>query len=271
MIERRVPAWFARARDFASRVPSPVGKPIAAAKKGERAELYIYDAIGKDVWTDGGISPDDVLAALAEAKGASALDVHINSPGGGVFDGIAIANAIRAFAGPKTVYVDGIAASIATVIALAGDRVVMNEGSMFMVHDPAGGLLVFDTADRIEDEAAKTVQALRKVRQNLIDIYVSATGRKADEVSAWMAKETWMTAAETRDFGFADEVMESEPAEEPKDERKPRVAAQASYHTIASQARDTVRALRNEYGGASPSVAGKPAGTESKQSKEKQR
>ena len=215
MIERHLPPWFPKAKEIAARVASPVGRPFAAAKKQTTCELYVYDQIGKDPWTGEGVSPDDVLKALAEAKDATELVVHINSPGGYVFDGIAIANAIRGFKGKKTVCVDGLAASIASIIALAGDKVTMKPGSMFMIHDPAGGIFAFGTADQIEDEARKTCAALRKVRENLIDTYVSATGQTASQVSAWMAAETWMTAAEAQARGFTHEIEKVEEPEAP--------------------------------------------------------
>ncbi len=210
MIKPALPPSFLKAKEFAARFASPVGKPFAAAKKGKTCDLYLYDAIGKDPWSGTGIGPEDVVAALKEVDGADSLDIHVNSPGGYVFDGIAIFNAIRGFKGTKTVYVDGLAASIASIIALAGDKVVTNEGAMWMIHDPAGGIYSFGTADQIEDDARKTVNALRKVRETLLDIYVNATGQKLSDISAWMADETWMTAAEAKARGFTDEIAASD-------------------------------------------------------------
>lgn len=215
------PSWL-KAKEIAARVASPVGRPFAAAKKGKISEIYLYDAIGHDPWSDTGIDPSDVVAAVAEAKGSDELAIHINSPGGFVFDGIAIFNAIRSFTGAKIVYVDGLAASIASIIAMAGDRVVMNEGSMFMIHDPWNALFAVGTADQIEDESRKTCNALRKIRETLLDVYVTATGRSMSEISAWMAAETWMTADEACERGFADEVQKMDPAEpmDPDEEHK---------------------------------------------------
>jgi ATP-dependent protease ClpP protease subunit len=283
-----LPKWYAKAREIAARVPSPVGKPFAAAKQKKHCALYLYEGIGKDPWTGEGISPQDVLAALAEAKDADSLDIHLNSPGGLVFDGIAIFNAIKSFPGKKTVYVDGIAASIASVIALAGDRVVMNEGSMFMVHDPAGGIIAFGGADDIEDEARKTVAALRKVRENLLDLYQSATGQPLSEISAWMTAETWMTAAEAKGRGFADEIVAANamgcecdgkcgracPCDgECSDEcgcdctaaedsaghkHKPGMSSPLAPSDVAALARIKRRELANKFAGASPGQSGQP-------------
>ena len=247
------PSWL-KAKEIAARVASPVGRPFAAVKKGSTFELYIYDAIGKDPWSDTGVDPADVVAAVAAAKGSDELAIHINSPGGFVFDGIAIFNAIRSFAGKKTVYVDGLAASIASVIAMAGDRVVMNEGSMFMIHDPMGGVFAFGTADQIEDESRKTVASLRKVREVLIDVYTNATGRSMSEVSAWMTAETWMTADEARERGFADEVHKQDPMEpdeeHEKEHKKAAVAAPPralAPDVVADLARAKARELSAKF------------------------
>jgi ATP-dependent Clp protease protease subunit len=239
-----------KARQFAARVQSPVGAPFSAKKKGSVAELYLYDAIGRDPFSDTGIDPKDVVAAVAEAKGADELQVHVNSPGGYVFDGISIFNAIRAFDGKKTVFVDGVAASIASIIALAGDRVVTNEGAMWMIHNPMGGVFSFGTADEIEDDARKTVTALRKVRENLIDIYVSATGQAISDISKWMTTETWMTADEALGRGFTDEVFRPEPA--PEEKPTPRKAAAMSPRVMADLARAQARVLHERFAGNGP-------------------
>jgi ATP-dependent Clp protease protease subunit len=249
-----------RAREIAARVRSPVaGSLFVAAKKDKTGEIYLYDFIGVDDWTGSGISPQSVVDTLAEMKGIDQLDVHVNSPGGYVFDGIAIFNAIRTFEGQKTVHVDGIAASIASVIALAGDKVVTNEGAMWMVHDPAGGLFSFGTADQIEDDARKTVQALRKVRENLIDVYMTATGRSLSEVSAWMTGETWMTAQEALDRGFTDEIAKAEPPKE-QEEKPAASSVRLSPVVEADLARARVRALSERFSGASPGKNSRPAG-----------
>ncbi len=212
MIRPPAPAWWTKAKEIAARVASPIGKPFAAAKKQKTCEIHLYDAIGKDPWTDTGIDPLDVVKAITAAGDADELVVHMNSPGGFVFDGIAIYNAIRGFKGKKTVCVDGLAASIASVIALAGDHVITNEGALWMIHDPLGGVFSFGTADQIEDDARKTVQALRAVRDTILDIYVNRTKQSRSQLSAWMTAETWMSAEEAKARGFTDEVVKAEDA-----------------------------------------------------------
>jgi ATP-dependent Clp protease protease subunit len=216
MMARNLPAWMQRAREMAARVASPVGKPVAAKRSGKVCDLYLFDAIGLDPWTGEGTTPEDVVNAMKESAGADELVVHMNSPGGGVFDGMAIYNTIAAFQGTKTVRVEGLAASIASIIALAGDKIVTAEGGMWMIHDPMGGIFSFGNADQIEEDARKTTNALRKVRESLLDIYTSRTGQSLADLSAWMSSETWMTAAEAQSRGFTHEVEKAPEVEQRK-------------------------------------------------------
>ncbi len=256
MIVQGPPAWFERGREFAARLKSPFG-PFAAKKADKVASLYLYDMIGKDPWGGGGIDPQDVVKEIAAAKDAEQLDVHVNSPGGFVFDGIAIYNAIRAFDGDRTVYVDGLAASIASVISLAGDRVVTSEGGMWMIHEAMGGLFVWGTADEIEEAARKESAALRKIRENILDIYSTQTGQSHAKLSAWMAAETWMTAAEAKERGFTDEIAA---VAEPDDGEAAAVvplrpAALHSPGVVADLARARVAQLNERFPRASPGPA----------------
>lgn len=246
MIRPQIPAWMARARECAARIPSPVGRSFAAARTGKTAEIYIYDAIGLDPWTETGIDPRDVVNAVAEAKGADELRIHINSPGGYVTDGIAIFNAIRSFNGKRTVYVDGVAASIASIIAMAGDRVVTNEGATWMIHDPMAGVFATGTAEQIEEDSRKVVSGLRKMRENMIDIYTRNTGQSVSDISAWMAAETWMTADESLARGFSDEVVK-QPAAEAARITEPARAVALSPDAAADLACARVRAISERF------------------------
>jgi ATP-dependent Clp protease, protease subunit len=252
--------WFEKASEIAARVRSPIGARFKAASAGGKATLYLYDQIGRDFWTGEGTTAQDVVKALAEARGATDLEVRINSPGGDVFEGIAIFNAIRAFNGTRTVVVDGIAASIASVIALAGDKVRTAEGAMWMVHNPWAGVFAVGTADEIEAAASKTVGALRAVRDNLIDIYVSNTGRKRDEIDEWMTAETWMSAAESVERGFSDEMDAPADPEDPdsdeeevKEQKPPAAVTVTTFDQPVAWAYAMRRAA--ETSGASPGAA----------------
>jgi ATP-dependent protease ClpP protease subunit len=163
------------------------------------AEVYIYDEIG--MW---GMTAGDFVN---EVRGitASAIELHINSPGGEVFDGIAIYNALKSHRATVAVHVDGLAASIASVIAMAGDTVSMARNATMMIHD---GLMVCvgNAADM-----ARAVELLNKTSDNIADIYAAKAG---GDVKAWrklMQAETWYSADEAVAAGLADEVTGAAP------------------------------------------------------------
>jgi ATP-dependent protease ClpP protease subunit len=158
----------------------------------------VYDDIGDGSWWADTLSAKDFAAQVAGVKGG--LEVHINSGGGEVFDGIAIGNAIRAHKGPVTTVVDGLAASIASVIAQAGQERVMQAGSMLMIHDAS----TFEYGNA--DELAKTAQTLDQVSGNLADIYAERCGGTAAQWRDAMKAETWYTADEAVAAGLADRV-----------------------------------------------------------------
>lgn len=168
--------------------------------KAQIAELYIYEPI--DNWLGLGAKAfTSQLAAMAEAK---ELQIRINSDGGDVFDGIAMYNAIKRFPKKKTVFIDALAASIASVVAMAGDEIHIANNAMMMIHDPWSG--VIGTADDMRSRAALLDQAATTIRQ----IYAERTKMPMDQVAELMAAETWMNAPDAVQYGFAD--YEIEPA-----------------------------------------------------------
>jgi ATP-dependent Clp endopeptidase proteolytic subunit ClpP len=167
--------------------------------KADKAEIWIYEEIGEDFWTGDGITAKKFQKELAEIK-ASQIDLHINSPGGLVFDGITIYNLLKQHPANVTTYIDGLAASIASVIALAGDRVVMAENALFMIHKASG--MVMGTSDDMRDFAEK----LDKVNGSIATTYTSKTKKDEKEINDLMAAETWMTADEALEMGFIDEI-----------------------------------------------------------------
>jgi len=172
-------------------------------KAGEPAALYIFDEINP-MW---GIGAQDVVNEL-KAIDAAQIDVHINSPGGNVWDGIAIMNALRNHKANITVKVDGLAASIASVIAMAGDSITMSLGAQMMIHNPSG----FAMGD------AKTMRELAdtldKSRASIASIYADRAGGTVDAWGAAMDAETWYTAQEAVAAGLADKVDDSSQAED---------------------------------------------------------
>jgi len=158
------------------------------------ATIHVYDEIG--FW---GVTASDFVAELA-ALDVSAIDVHINSPGGEIFDGIAIMNALRAHRATVTTYVDSLAASIASVIAMAGDRIVMAPNSQMMIHD-GSGFCIGDAADMRE-----MADLLDRQSDNIAAVYADKAGGTVEEWRARMTAETWYTAAEAVEAGLADEI-----------------------------------------------------------------
>ncbi len=161
------------------------------------AEVVIYDEIGAY-----GVSAKGFLAELGALPGGTPLAVRLNSPGGSVFDAVAIYNAIKRHSGTVTVWIDGIAASAASYIAMAGDEVVMPENAFLMIHDPAG--MVMGTATDMRAMA----EALDKIKGSLLQGYAAKSGRPQEEIAPLMAAETWLDAKDALDLGFADRIAE---------------------------------------------------------------
>ncbi|MGH6900187.1 MAG: head maturation protease, ClpP-related [Geminicoccaceae bacterium] len=159
------------------------------------AEIVIYDEIGAF-----GIPAKVFLDELKALGPVAELTVRINSPGGSVFDGVAIYNALKRHGAAITVWIDGIAASIASMIAMAGDEVVMPENAMLVLHDPSG--LVVGTAS----DMRTTADALDKMAAGMVAAYRDKSGAGDAEIEALMAAETWLSAEEAVELGFADRV-----------------------------------------------------------------
>jgi ATP-dependent protease ClpP protease subunit len=161
------------------------------------AEIVIYDEIGAF-----GIPAKAFLDELKALGAVAELTVRINSPGGSVFDGVAIYNALKRHEASITIWVDGIAASIASMIAMAGDDVAMPENAMLVLHDPSG--LVAGTALDMRAMA----EALDRMKAGMVAAYRDKSGRDDAEIEALMAAETWLSAHEAVDLGLADRVEE---------------------------------------------------------------
>ena len=161
------------------------------------AEVLIYDEIGAY-----GVTAKGFLAELGAMADDAAIDLRLNSPGGSVFDAVAIFNALKRHAGEITVWIDGIAASAASYIAMAGDSVVMPQNAFLMIHDPSG--LVMGTAE----DMRSTAGALDKVKGSLIQGYAAKSGKPDGEIAALMAAETWLDAEEALALGLIDRIAE---------------------------------------------------------------
>ncbi len=171
--------------------------------RGNRGEIWLYDQIGASYWGEG-ISSKSFSKELNALGRVSDIDLRINSEGGDVFDGFAIYNMLAQHPANINVYVDGIAASIASIIAMAGTTIKMAKNSMMMIHNPQG-VAVGD-----ENEMDRVKALLQQIKANLTQTYVDRTGHKASEIAAWMDDETWFTAERAVEYGFADSVIESQ-------------------------------------------------------------
>jgi len=166
--------------------------------KNNKATILIYEQIGED-WFGEGVSAKKFVGEL-NALDVDFIDLHINSPGGSVFDGTSIYNALKRHKAKVDVTIDGIAASIASVIAMAGDSVEMPHNALMMMHDPSA--LVRGTAA----DMLKMVAALDRIKTGMVAAYMDRSSLAENEISAMMTDETWMTAAEAVERGFADKT-----------------------------------------------------------------
>lgn len=164
-------------------------------------DLFLYDVIGPSEL--GMISAMDVIDALGPMEGKD-VNLRIMSYGGSVDQGVAIYNAIRRRRGKTKVYIDSIAASIASVIAMAGDQIIMNKGSKMMIHDP------WTIAVGNSMQMRKMADQLDTYAEGILDIYVERSKRPKSEVQEMMRAETWMTAEQAIALGFADVTEESQ-------------------------------------------------------------
>jgi ATP-dependent Clp protease protease subunit len=165
------------------------------ASGDDEMTLFIYDDIAP--W---GIMAKDLVPEIA-ALTAGTIHVRINSQGGDVMDGVAIYNALRSQAAKVVAHVDALAASIASLIAMAGDEILIAENAMLMIHDP-WGITIGNAADH-----RKTADLLDKTSEaTLIRAYMAQTEQPEAEIKQWMADETWFTAEEAVEAGFADAI-----------------------------------------------------------------
>jgi len=166
----------------------------AADKAGE---ILIYDQIGEDFWTGEGVTGKSFANDLKALGDVRTLSVRINSPGGNHVDAIAIYSAINRHPAKVTVHVDGIAASAAATIAMAGDEIHIAENAMMMIHNP----MTMAAGDA--REMRKTAELLDQVKATLVATYSNRSGSTPQDVATWMDDETWMDGPEAKARGFA--------------------------------------------------------------------
>lgn len=168
---------------------------LRAESATDGAHIYIYDIID-GMW---GASASQLVSALASA-GDGTIHLHINSPGGDVFEARAMAAAIAGHPGAVVAHIDGVAASAATYLALSASEIRMTDGGLFMVHNS----WTLAMGDRTE--LRSTADLLEKIDGTIAADYERKTGASAEQVRAWMDAETWFTAKEALDVGFIDAI-----------------------------------------------------------------
>ena len=173
----------------------------------EEEEIIIYEEVGETTdWWSGekhGVSAENFKAALDKVS-PKPVALHIDSPGGDVYQAFAMCSAIQRYPGKVTAYIDGLAASAASYIAVVCDKVVMNDYSYLMIH--CASSWARGNARDLEDIAAR----LRNIDANLAAIYEKRSNLSVEQVLDYMANETWFTAAEAHECGLCTEVVETE-------------------------------------------------------------
>lgn len=175
----------------------PVESWFSIKASADSAEIYIYDEIGG--W---GVSAKQFAMQLQSLGDIKNISVRIHSPGGDVFEGMAIYNLLDRHPAHITMRIDGLAASMASVIAMAGDVVIMPENAMLMVHKPWG----IQGGDA--DEMRRYADLLDKVEETLLSAYTKKTGMSREEIAKMLEDETWLNGTEAVEKGFSDSVIE---------------------------------------------------------------
>ncbi|MBC6973053.1 Clp protease ClpP [Bacillus sp. Xin] len=180
-----------------------------AEETEDTSTITIYGSIGESWWGDS-TSAKDIEDALKNVK-SDTVTIHLNSGGGDVFDGIAIYNQLKNHSSKVVIHVDGLAASAASLIAMAADELIMNTGSMLMIHEAS------TWAWGTKSDIQKTLNALEGIDKSIADIYMTRFEGERSEIETMIENETWFTASEAVEIGLADKVNEAKEEEEELD------------------------------------------------------
>lgn len=178
---------------------------VMAAAKGEPLDIWVFGFVEDDQWMAdvfGGVTPEDILAQLKAYDYSAGIRVHIHSMGGSVFGGMAIYQLLRSTQVPITTRVYGVAASMGSIIAMAGDTIEISTGGLLMVHNP------WTHAVGDYRELQKQAAVLEEVRNSLVQVYRKRTGKSEAELKTLMDNETWMSAETAKQLGFVDTILE---------------------------------------------------------------
>lgn len=175
---------------------------LRGSANGDGTVIEIYDVIGEDFWTGGGVTVKSVKKALDSSTGP--VTVNINSPGGDYFEGLAIYNTLREHPAHVNINVMGIAASAASVVAMAGDKTRIARAGFLMIHN----CWVLAIGDRHDLEGAAKV--MEQFDAAMAGLYAVRTGKPSDDITAWMDAETWFSGEQAVESGFADALLPSD-------------------------------------------------------------
>lgn len=229
--------------------------PNLMAKDSDNT-ISVLDPIGQDPWTGEGVTAKRISAALRSIGAGNDVVINLNSPGGDLFEGMAIYNLLRDHKGKVTVKVLGIAASAASIIAMAGDEVLIARAGFLMIHDT----WVVAIGNRIDlREIADTLEPFDTA---MADIYSARSGIDAKKVQKMMDMETWIGGTSAVEQGFADAFLPADEVKQDKNAKTDRVAAFLLDMALAKAGmpRSERRSLLQEFKGGTQNAA--PAGTQ---------
>lgn len=166
-------------------------------------ELTLYGEISDVTWWGDEVTPKQFKEDLDALGDIETLNVYINSPGGDVFAGQTIYSMLKRHKAQVNVYVDGVAASIASLIAMAGDKIIMPANAMMMIHSP------WTIAMGNAQDFRKLADDMDKIRDSMVTAYQDKSGLEAEEITKIMDAETWLSAKDCLEYGFADEIEET--------------------------------------------------------------
>lgn len=189
---------------------------FVASQEGNTAELLLYGEISDYSWYGDEITPAEFNNDLKTLGAVEEITVRINSGGGDVFAAVAIYTRLKEHKAKITVKIDGWCASAATIIAMAGDTIEISVGGIFMIHDPAAGVLGYYKADELK----KIADELETIKQSIVNCYMTVSDKSEDEIKSLMTDETWYTGQEAVEAGFCTAVMFTEVQTEVEDAEK---------------------------------------------------
>lgn len=201
------------------------GVRAAAAESGEDRSISVYDVIGYDYWTGEGVTAKRIAGALRN-MGKGPVTVNVNSPGGDMFEGLAIYNLLREHDGEVTVKVLGLAASAASIIAMAGDTVQIARAGFLMIHN------AWVVAMGNRNDLREYADTLEPFDRAMADIYAARTGEDRDAMAKLMDAESWIGGSDAIDQGFADELLASDQVEKSESKASASLLAERQIESV---------------------------------------